>query len=45
MLYCDGSVRLLQDTVDGTVYAKLITPAGSKLSPLYRQMPLGSDEF
>jgi prepilin-type N-terminal cleavage/methylation domain-containing protein/prepilin-type processing-associated H-X9-DG protein len=45
VLYCDGSVRLLQDSVDGTVYAKLVTPAGSKMSPLWRQMPLGSDEF
>ncbi len=45
VLYCDGSVRLLQDSVDGTVYSKLITPAGSKLSTAYRQLPLGSDEF
>ncbi len=45
VLFCDGSVRLVQQTVDGTVYSKLITPAGSRLSPLYRQMPLGSDEF
>ncbi len=45
VLFCDGGVRFIQDTVDGTVYSKLITPAGSKLPQTYRQMPLGSDEF
>ena len=45
VLFCDGSVRFLQDSIDGTVYSKLITPAGSKLSIAYRQLPLGSDEF
>jgi len=45
MLFCDGGVRFIQDSVDGTVYSKLITPAGSKLPQTYRQMPLGSDEF
>lgn len=28
---CDGSARFLSETVDGAVYAKLITPQGSKL--------------
>ena len=45
VLFCDGSVRFLQDSIDGTVYSKLITPAGSKLSIAYRQLPLGSDEY
>ena len=44
VLYCDGSVRFIQETIDGTVYAKLITPAGNRPSP-YRQNPLNSDEF
>jgi prepilin-type N-terminal cleavage/methylation domain-containing protein/prepilin-type processing-associated H-X9-DG protein len=44
VLFCDGAVRFLSETIDGTVYSKLITPAGSKL-PVYKQLPLGSDEF
>jgi len=45
VLFCDGSVRFLSSTVDGTVYSKLITPGGSKLPGTVRQMPLGSDEY
>jgi prepilin-type N-terminal cleavage/methylation domain-containing protein/prepilin-type processing-associated H-X9-DG protein len=45
VLFCDGSVRFLSDTIDGTVYAKLITPAGSILPRQYRQLPLASDSF
>ena len=44
VLFCDGGVRFISDTVDGTVWSKLLTPAGSKLAG-FRQMPLGSDEF
>jgi prepilin-type N-terminal cleavage/methylation domain-containing protein/prepilin-type processing-associated H-X9-DG protein len=42
---CDGSVRNISETVDGIVYSKLITPAGSKLQPLLRQLPLAGDSF
>jgi prepilin-type N-terminal cleavage/methylation domain-containing protein/prepilin-type processing-associated H-X9-DG protein len=45
VLFCDGGVRNITDSVDGTVYSKLITPAGSKLPAAWRQLPLGSDEF
>jgi len=45
VLFCDGSVRFINDTIDGTVYSKLITPAGSRLPLTCRQFPLGSDEF
>lgn len=45
-VFCDGSVRLVNATVDGTVYAKILTPAGSKL-PIapqnYRQLPMSDD--
>jgi len=43
---CDGSVKYIQSTISGTVYAKLLSPAGGKL-PLatYRQLPLGQDDF
>jgi len=45
MMFCDGAVRFITSTIDGTVYSKLITPAGSKL-PLYaRQQPLSQDAF
>ena len=40
VLFCDGSARFLNDTIDGTVYSKLITPQGSKLPAIYRQLPV-----
>jgi len=42
---CDGSARFVSDTIDGKVWAKLITPAGSQLLPIYRQTPLNQDDF
>ncbi len=45
MMFCDGAVRFITNTIDGTVYSKLITPGGSRL-PLYaKQMPLSQDAF
>jgi len=41
--YCDGSVRPLTSSINGTVYAKLITPAGTKLPLPYKQLPLSED--
>ncbi|MDX2037391.1 MAG: DUF1559 domain-containing protein [Isosphaeraceae bacterium] len=43
MLFCDGSVKFISDTIDGTVYAKIITPNGGKLPPPYRQLPVDAD--
>ena len=43
--FCDGAARFLTNTIDGTVYAKLVTPAGSKLSSVYKQLPLSQDAF
>ena len=40
VLFCDGSLKFLSDTIDGTVYAKLITPQGSRLPSTYRQLPV-----
>jgi prepilin-type N-terminal cleavage/methylation domain-containing protein/prepilin-type processing-associated H-X9-DG protein len=51
MGFCDGAVRFISNTIDGTVYSKLITPAGSKLPaptptiPGLKQMPLNQDSF
>jgi len=40
VLFCDGSVKFLSDQIDGLVYSKLITPAGSKLPAGIRQLPV-----
>jgi prepilin-type processing-associated H-X9-DG protein len=45
VLFCDGGVRFISDSVDGTVYSKMITPNGGRLPATVKQMPLGSDEF
>ena len=43
--FCDGAVRFITNTIDGTVYSKILTPAGSRL-PLYaKQMPVNQDSF
>jgi prepilin-type processing-associated H-X9-DG protein len=51
--FCDGGVRYIRSQIDGTVFAKMITPAGSKL-PMYtfgnqptglKQQPLSQDAF
>ncbi len=43
--FCDGHVTFLTNTIDGTVYSKLVTPEGSKLSIPYKQLPLSQDSF
>jgi len=46
--FCDGAVRFISNNIDGSVYAKIITPAGSKLpiSPAgYKQLPVSQDAF
>ena len=45
MSFCDGSVRFIKQTINSTVYAKLMSPAGSKVNLYYRQMPLSEDDF
>lgn len=45
MVFCDGAARFISATINGTVYAKMITPAGSKLPLTMRQMPLSQDSF
>lgn len=41
--FCDGAVRVLKSSIDGSVYAKLITPAGSRLPSALTQGPLAGD--
>jgi len=42
-VFCDGSVKFLSATIDGTVYSKILTPAGGKLSLLFKQYPVSQD--
>jgi hypothetical protein len=48
---CDGSVHYLRNTISGTVWAKLVSSAGSKLPPAttgfggLKQLPVSQDEF
>jgi prepilin-type processing-associated H-X9-DG protein len=44
-VFCDGSVRFIDSTIDGTVYAKLLTPAGEQLPSAMRQLPLSQADF
>ena len=45
MVFCDGAVRFISATLDGTVYAKIITPAGGKLPIYAKQLPVAQDAF
>ena len=44
MGFCDGAVRFITSTIDGTVYSKMITPAGSRLPFTAKQMPLSNQD-
>ena len=45
MVFCDGATRFISASIDGTVYAKMITPAGAKLPFAFRQLPHGPNAF
>ena len=40
VLFCDASVKFISETIDGTVYSKLLTPQGSKMPGAIRQLPV-----
>ncbi|MFO0954850.1 MAG: hypothetical protein U0835_27545 [Isosphaeraceae bacterium] len=42
---CDGSVKFISDTINGTVFSKLPSPAGGKLIANIKQLPLAQDAF
>jgi prepilin-type N-terminal cleavage/methylation domain-containing protein/prepilin-type processing-associated H-X9-DG protein len=42
-VFCDGSVKFLSATIDGTVYSKILTPAGSRLPLGFKQYPVSQD--
>jgi len=43
--FCDGATRFISNTIDGTVYAKLITPSGSLLPSYLKQLTVSQDAF
>jgi prepilin-type N-terminal cleavage/methylation domain-containing protein/prepilin-type processing-associated H-X9-DG protein len=45
MVFCDGAVRFITSTIDGTTYSKILTPAGGRLPTWCRQMPVNVDAF
>ncbi len=45
MTMCDGSTRFVKDTIDGRVYAKLLSPAGSQLPPVLKHTPMNQDDL
>jgi prepilin-type processing-associated H-X9-DG protein len=45
-VFADGSVRYLSATINGTVYSKILSPAGSKLpGALFKQLPVNEDDI
>lgn len=42
---CDGSVRFIKTEISGTVWSKLITPAGENLPSQFNQLPLSADSY
>ena len=43
---CDGSARLVQATINGTVWAKADHPAGEQAANInYRQLPLSTEDI
>jgi len=45
MVFCDGAVRFVSSTINGAVYSKILTSAGSRLPPYCRQLPVSQDDF
>jgi len=45
MTFCDGAVRFITATINGTVYSKILTPAGGRLPVTMKQLPVNTDDF
>jgi len=43
VIMCDGSAKFISETIDGKVYAELITPAGIRLPDALRQFQFSSE--
>jgi len=37
---CDGSTKFISDSIDGTVWSKLVTPSGEYLDDVFKQLPV-----
>jgi len=44
VVFCDGSVRFIRDSIDGKVWSRLLTPRGSKLGS-WRQAPVSASDY
>ncbi|MDB5349437.1 MAG: prepilin-type N-terminal cleavage/methylation protein [Planctomycetota bacterium] len=44
VVMCDGSAHFVTETINGIVWSKILTPAGSQLPSTFRQMPLNQDD-
>jgi prepilin-type N-terminal cleavage/methylation domain-containing protein/prepilin-type processing-associated H-X9-DG protein len=42
---CDGSVKFIKDSIDGKVWACLMTPGGQTLPLQFKQQPINSSDF
>jgi prepilin-type N-terminal cleavage/methylation domain-containing protein/prepilin-type processing-associated H-X9-DG protein len=42
---CDGSVKFIKDSIDGKVWACLMTPGGQTLPLPFKQQPINSSDF
>jgi len=45
VIMCDGSGHFISDQINGIVWAKLVTPAGGQLPPLFKQLPVDSSDW
>jgi prepilin-type processing-associated H-X9-DG protein len=43
--FADGAVRFISDSIDSTVYSKIITPSGSRMPAPFKQLPVSQDAF
>lgn len=43
VFFVDGHGQFITDSIDGTVYSKLITPAGGRMPYPFKQLPVGQD--
>jgi len=44
VVMCDGSAKFIQDTIDGIVWSKILTPAGSQLGS-WKQFPVDASDL
>lgn len=42
---CDGSARFIKTDISGSIWSKLLTPAGESLPRAFHQLPLSSDSY